>query len=81
MVDHRSGEVISGPEIISRGFVFEEEQGEILEAARQIVLEVLEKLAEPNWGVAQEEIRRALRRYFNKELDRRPVILPLVRPM
>ena len=81
VVDHRNGEVISGPEVISRGFVFEEEQGEILEAARQIVLEVLEKLAEPNWGVAQEEIRRALRRYFNKELDRRPVILPLVRPM
>jgi len=81
VVDHRSGEILSGPEVVSRGFVFEEEQGDILEAAKELVIKVVEELAEPDLTVVQDEIRRALRRHFTKLLDRRPVVLPLVMAM
>ncbi|MBW1712296.1 MAG: ribonuclease J [Deltaproteobacteria bacterium] len=81
VVDHRSGEVISGPEVVSRGFVFEEEQLDLLEEAKDMVAQVIEDMPEPDWGLAQDEMRRTLRRFFNKTLDRRPMILPMVLPM
>jgi ribonuclease J len=79
-----SGEIIYGPDIVSRGFVFEDENQVYLEEARQVVLETLatvnaEVLAD--WSEVKQEVRRVLRRFFNKTIERRPVILPLILEM
>jgi len=79
-----SGEIIYGPDIVSRGFVFEDENQQYLEDARQVVLETLstvnaEVLAD--WSEVKQEVRRVLRRFFNKTIERRPVILPLILEM
>jgi len=80
-VDQHTGDVISGPELISRGFAVEEESQAHFERARDAVLAALDELAPESRTVpaeVKEEMRRTLRRYFKKALDRRPVILPVV---
>jgi ribonuclease J len=73
--------VISGPDLISRGFVVEDENQAYFERAKEAVLEALAALAPESRTVlaeVKEEMRKALRRYFKKTLERRPVILPVV---
>jgi ribonuclease J len=79
--DRQSGEVVSGPEIVSRGFVYQKESDELFEAAKQLVLTVLE-------GCSREEkterefikprIRNVLRKFLYREIRRRPMILPVI---
>jgi len=87
VIDDQTGEILSGPDIISKGFVFEKDQSHLLEEAKCIVLEVFDGLAEarkPEQGLPldvneiQAEIQRELRRFFNRVIDRRPIILPQV---
>jgi mRNA degradation ribonuclease J1/J2 len=52
-----------------------------MESAREVVLKTLEKskLEEVgDWGVAKDKIRSALRKHFDQELGKRPMILPVV---
>lgn len=81
VLDRQTGEVISGPEVVSRGFVFEDEQADLLAEAKETVLDIVEGMDEPDWEWARLEIRRGLRRLFNKGLDRRPMILTTILPM
>ena len=80
-INQHTGEVISGPDLISRGFVVEEESQAYFERAKEVVLEALAALAPESRTIpveVKEEMRKALRRYFKKTLERRPVILPVV---
>ena len=83
-INQSSGEIIYGPDIVSRGFVFEDESQEFLDETRKLVLDTLaaknvEVLGD--WSEVKQEVRRILRRFFNKTLERRPVILPLILEM
>jgi ribonuclease J len=83
-INQASGEIIYGPDIVSRGFVFEDESQEYLDEAKKVVLDTLalsnaEVLAD--WSEVKQEVRRVLRRFFNKTIERRPVILPLILEM
>jgi ribonuclease J len=80
-IHQQSGEIVAGPDLISRGFMRAEEGEEILEQARRVVLDTLtgmnrETRTDP--GELQEEVRKALRRYFRKRLERHPVVLPYI---
>jgi ribonuclease J len=80
-IHQQSGEIVAGPDLVSRGFMRDEEGEEILEQARKVVLDILsgmnrETRTDP--AELQEEVRKALRRYFRKRLDRYPVVLPYI---
>lgn len=83
-VNIQTAQLIFGPEIISRGFVFEDESREYLQQARQMVefaisehgAEVLTDRDELN-----QVVRQALKRFFKKSIERRPMILPVVLEM
>src|ERR671914_485368 len=80
-IHQQSGELVAGPDLISRGFVRDEEGEEILEQARKVVLETfngMNRETRADRTELQEEIRIALRRYFRKKLERRPVVLPYI---
>ena len=83
-MNHTTGALIYGPDIVSRGFVFEDESREYLETARGVVMVALEEL-NPEMRCDSEEVkqavRQALRRFFKKTIERRPVILPVVMEM
>lgn len=83
-INQSSGEIIYGPDIVSRGFVFEDESQQYLDEAKKVVLDTLALVnAEvmTDWSEVKLEVRRVLRRFFNKTIERRPVILPLVLEM
>jgi ribonuclease J len=82
-VNQSTGEVIFGPELFTRGFIPEEEQvGEqLLEEARYQLRRLLEEQslgAVTDWEELRVNVRKTLRRLFNRTLGRRPLILPLV---
>jgi ribonuclease J len=84
VLNNQTGDLLSGPEIISRGFISEEEYPELIQEAKNRVLEILTQRAiedRKNWPEIQKEIRKALQRFFVKSIDRRPVVLPLLIPM
>lgn len=81
VVDAETGETIYGPEIISRGFVFEEQGRFILEDAECIVLEVLDELERPSpmdSRAVESEIARRLKRFFYHVIERGPLITPVI---
>lgn len=80
VVDEKTGTPLYGPDLISRGFVFEEQREFILEDAKGIASEILEQIDPQtvNWSDVEEDIRRRLKRFFYKTIDRGPVILPII---
>jgi len=80
-INKQSGHLEVPPEIVARGFIALEEAPDLMESAREVVLKTLEKskLEEVgDWGVAKDKIRSALRKHFDQELGKRPMILPVV---
>jgi ribonuclease J len=80
-VDAHSGEVLAGPDIINRGFVFEEVSEHVLEEARDRVMLSLKESAAQEVSdptVLKQHIRTALRRYFSDATQRKPVIVPVI---
>ncbi len=79
--DEETGIVVYGPEIVSRGFVFEQDRGHLLQDAQCVVLEIVEEV-DPGTPDRVKEIRSrlqtALRQYFFFAIGRRPVILPFL---
>ncbi|MGA7876108.1 MAG: ribonuclease J [Desulfoferrobacter sp.] len=82
VIDKETKEILSGPDIFSRGFILEDIKPEILDEAKCIVLEVFDKLLEQDFELdpadLQTDIRRELKRFFNRVLERRPFIYPIV---
>ena len=83
-INQTSGAIIYGPDIVSRGFVFEDDSQDFLEETRKIVIESLDELNQ-EMRCDNEEVklvvRQALRRFFKKTIERRPMILPVVMEM
>jgi ribonuclease J len=79
-IDMQSGELLAGPDIISRGFVYERESNGLLEEARQRVVQELSEAVLQ--GVEISTLKSAVRKSASKLLyertGRRPVILPII---
>jgi ribonuclease J len=79
--DEETGIVVYGPEIDSRGFLFQSEKGHLLEDAKCVILEAIEETSiELPERVAhiREEVKKNLRQYFKFVIKRRPLIIPLI---
>ena len=84
VIDDQTGDIIYGPDIISRGFVFEDAQGTIIAEAKKQVLDFLaevENLEYMEWSDISSDIKRRLKRFFYKAIDRGPLILPIIIPV
>jgi ribonuclease J len=75
-VDEFDGEIIYGPEIISRGFVYMREQEDLIRRAQEAVSKVVKKKAPTS--VLENKIKDALGNFAAREIGRRPMVLPLV---
>jgi ribonuclease J len=79
-----TGDVVAGPELVSRGFVLEGAQQELLQDAKAAVLTSLQAISPDSRAdpiEVQEAVRRTLKKFFDKRLNRRPMILPYVMEM
>ncbi len=81
VLDEQTGKILFGPEMISRGFIFEDQGKFILEDAQCIVLEVIDEIEEPfpvDGKKLEAEIRRRLKRFFYNVIERSPLIIPAI---
>ena len=76
VVDRSTGQILAGPEITSRGFVYVRESGQLLERARAEVLKAVKDGG--NRITLSNQIRESLGRFVYNETKRRPLILPVV---
>ncbi|ADG06280.1 ribonuclease J [Kyrpidia spormannii] len=77
----QDGTILSGPDIISRGFVYVRESEALLEEANRIVTVTLKKLVAENvseWSSIKTGVRDALGRFLYEQTRRRPMILPII---
>lgn len=80
-VDAVTREVISGPEIISRGFVYVKEAERLMEDAREAACDVLEKCYVTNvrdWSTVKARLRDGLSKFLYEQTGRSPMILPVI---
>jgi ribonuclease J len=73
--------IISGPDIITRGFVYVKESAELMDEMKQLVLETLYSFRETNirdWTTVKTSIKAALSAYLYKNTKRNPMILPVI---
>ena len=80
-LDSCTGELLSGPDIVSRGFVYVKEADELIEEARCVVNEALQKCFDRNitdWGKLKSTTKDALGEFVWKKTKRRPMILPII---
>lgn len=76
------GLLLSGPDIISRGFVYVRESEYLMEKINQIVLRTVEELQktahEMDWAFLKHKIKESIGKYVYSETKRRPMILPII---
>ncbi|MDO4679841.1 MAG: ribonuclease J [Aerococcus sp.] len=81
-ISRGEGKILSGPEVISRGFVFMKQSTDIIEDSKALATKVLnETLAKPDqfdWSTLKSDIREAVGKYLYQETQRRPMILPVI---
>jgi len=80
-IEVQTGKVLAGPDIVTRGFVYEPESGDLIEEARTRVLEVLDKAAAEGVGdpnILKQYMRQTAAALFKERTQRRPVIIPTV---
>lgn len=80
-INGKNGEVMAGPDIVTRGFVYVRESEQLIEEARDKVRQVLnecEGQGIKEWGVLKQSIREGLFRYLYEKTKRRPMILPVI---
>jgi len=80
-LDSNDKHVISGPDIVSRGFVYVRESERLMDEARKVALKVLENCANQktrDWSIIKTKVRDELYKLFHNRTRRNPVILPII---
>ena len=80
-IDAQSGKVVSGPDIVSRGFVYVRESEALMDEARDLVYNTLEECARKHvrdWSGMKQRIKDELSRFLYQKTRRSPMILPII---
>ncbi|MDE7250706.1 MAG: ribonuclease J, partial [Lachnospiraceae bacterium] len=80
-LDGATDELVSGPDIVSRGFVYVRESDELMDEARIVVNDAVDGCLGrgiSDWGKLKSSIKDALGEYVWRKTKRRPMILPII---
>ena len=80
-VDSETCELLSGPDIVSRGFVYVRESEQLMEECKERVRQILERCAESGlteWSTIKSAVKDALSKFLYERVGRRPMILPII---
>jgi ribonuclease J len=80
-VDRHRGKLVAGPEILSRGFVYEQASETLMDEMKALIVSVVERSSEEEWAdrpLIQKRIKSALKKHLQREIERRPVIVPVI---
>jgi ribonuclease J len=77
----KEGRLAAGPDIVSRGFIHLPEDDALFEEARRLIVTMLDGCSaeeRADWTLIKQRIRSVLRKFLQKTVDRRPMILPVI---
>ena len=80
-LDHDLGTVVSGPDIISRGFVYVRESDELVDGAREAAMRAIDAFGpvdSTDWNRLKNDVRESVQRYIFDAIKRNPMILPII---
>ena len=81
-VERETGQLLAGPEIISKGFVYMKESGDLMEEARQKAIRVVEEFpargGRRDWNTLRGKLREDISRLMYERTRRSPIVLPVV---
>ncbi|QGG46881.1 ribonuclease J [Heliorestis convoluta] len=79
-INKEDGTILAGPDLVSRGFVFVREAGDLLGEAKSRVREALTQKTgkTTEWSILKNLIRDTLNEYFYQKTKRRPIVLPII---
>lgn len=80
-IDPDTGMLISGPDVISRGFVYVKDNEALMNEARQVVLARMQKTLSrgmKDWATLKNDMREELQHFISAKTKRRPMILPIL---
>lgn len=76
-----TGEVLAGPDIVSRGFVYVRESGDLMVEAKEVVKEALQNCGKKNindWSKIKNGVKESLNEFLWQQIKRSPMILPII---
>lgn len=80
-VDHRTGKVLTSPDIISRGFIYMRENEDMIGKTRSEVKRIIEehtKQSPYEWSWIKNQLRDELEKYLFEQTHRRPMVIPVI---
>lgn len=77
-LDSNTGELEETPDIITRGFVYTKDAGELLNELKEIVVERFKKVQSSDWNEIKGAIRSGLARHIFKKTKRDPMVIPVI---
>lgn len=77
-VQKETGQLITGPDIISRGFIYVRESEKLMEEVKQICKNALQRCEGKNWTTKKNAIKENLREFIFLKIKRNPMILPII---
>lgn len=80
-VSKQEKKVVSGPDIVSRGFVYVRESGDLMDEAKSVVTAIIENAENTgrfDWNSMKNNIKDGLKEYIYAEIKRSPMILPII---
>jgi ribonuclease J len=80
-IDSQTGEIVSGPDIVTRGFIYAEEAEGTMEDAREVVRRTVAALSvesSTDWETVKTSIRSALNKFVYERTKRRPMVIPVI---
>ena len=80
-MEEETGQIVAGPDIISRGFVYVRESEGLMDGAREVVVKALQECEEKNitsWNYIKNLIKDTLKNYIWQKTKRSPMILPII---
>lgn len=80
-MDSATGEIVAGPDVISRGFVYVRESENLMEDVKKMLREEVRKLEEHgvrDWSTIKSRLKDSLRDYIFAKTKRNPMILPII---
>ena len=75
------GEIVAGPDVVSRGFVYVRESEELMGKVREIAAQSIEKVMSKknrDWAMIKNVIKDDVAKFINKETKRKPMIMPII---
>jgi ribonuclease J len=80
-IEKPSGDIVVGPDIVTRGFIYEDSSQELLDEVRDLVASTIKELdpeVTADQSLLQARLRNVVKKFFRNTMDRRPMIMPII---